>query len=281
MSKKIKIWLVVGVSLVIVGCILFGGVMTVLKWDFSKLSTNSFETKRYEISDTFKDISVSTVTADVHFVPTEDSKVAVVCYENEKIKHSVTVKNNDLVIEEIDYRKWYEYLGVNFGKREITVYLPKGEYGRVTIKNTTGDIDVAQGFVFNDAEVSVTTGDISFKSSVVGIINCKSTTGDIELTDLRCNTLTANGTTGDIKMNNVIADGKITLKLTTGDVEFKACDAAELFIKVTTGRVGGTLLSSKRFEASATTGKVEVPQSDHGGLCKVATTTGEIKISID
>lgn len=281
MSKKTKIWLIVGVSLVLVGCIIFGGVMTVLKWDFSKLSTNSFETNRYEISDTFKDISVSAVTTDINFVPTEDSKVSVVCYENKKIKYSVAVKNNSLVIEEVDYRKWYEYLGINVGKRKITVYLPKGEYGNITVKNTTGDIELPQGFTFASAEFSVTTGDVAFKASVTGDVNLKSTTGDIELTDVRCNALTANGTTGDIKMNNVIADGKITLKRTTGDVEFKACDAAELFIKVTTGHIEGTLLSSKKFEASAATGRVEVPQSEQGGLCKVTTTTGKIKISIE
>ena len=39
MKKSTKVWLLIAACLVLVGSLLFVGVMTMLKWDFSKLST--------------------------------------------------------------------------------------------------------------------------------------------------------------------------------------------------------------------------------------------------
>ena len=49
-------YLFLGIVNMLVGCIIFGGVMTVLKWDFGKLSTNKYETNTYEINEAFKQI---------------------------------------------------------------------------------------------------------------------------------------------------------------------------------------------------------------------------------
>ena len=57
-----------------------------------------------------------------------------------KVKHSVAVKENCLVIDVDDTRKWYEYIGINFGIPKITVYLPKGKYGALLVKTSTSDV---------------------------------------------------------------------------------------------------------------------------------------------
>ena len=51
MGKSVKIWLIIAASLVLIGCIAFGGVMAMLKWDFAKLSTAKYETNDYEINE--------------------------------------------------------------------------------------------------------------------------------------------------------------------------------------------------------------------------------------
>ena len=66
MSKITKMWLIIGTSLVLIGCIIFVGVMSILKWDFTKLSTGKYETNHYEITEKFKNISIITDTADVY-----------------------------------------------------------------------------------------------------------------------------------------------------------------------------------------------------------------------
>ena len=41
MSKSMKIWLIVATSLILVGGIIFGGIMMALNWDFSKISKHA------------------------------------------------------------------------------------------------------------------------------------------------------------------------------------------------------------------------------------------------
>ena len=59
MSRVVKIWLIIGAFLVLIGAIIFGGVMTTLDWDFSSLSTAKYVTNEYEISDSYKNIKVT------------------------------------------------------------------------------------------------------------------------------------------------------------------------------------------------------------------------------
>ena len=247
-------------------------------WDFKKLSTNKMQTNEYTIGESYQNISIDTITADIVFVPSDGEGTRVVCYEEEKLRHTVKVEDGTLVINGRDERKWYNQIGFHFNTPRITITIPKGEYGALTVKNTTGDVEIPQGFTFAGADISVTTGDITLASSTTGDITCKNTTGDTVLNGVRCANLTSTGTTGDLDMENVIATGDMNLKRGTGDVEFEACDAAELYIKVTTGDVEGTLLSGKIFQAKSTTGKVEVPQTTSGGICDVKATTGSIRI---
>ena len=109
MRKATKIWLIIAASLVLIGCIVFVGVMVMLKWDFAELSTSKYETNGYEINENYQSISIVTDTADITFVPSEDSKCYVECREQKNLKHSVTVQDGTLVIKLVDTRKWYEY----------------------------------------------------------------------------------------------------------------------------------------------------------------------------
>ena len=98
MSKSVKIWLIIAASLTLIGAIIFSGVMMALNWDFSKISTVKYETNGYEFNDAVcKNIKVITNTADISFVPSTYLKV--VCYEETKAKHIVTVQDDTLVIE--------------------------------------------------------------------------------------------------------------------------------------------------------------------------------------
>ena len=99
MRTRTKVWLIIAASLVLLGCLLFAGVMTTLGWDFLKLSTAKYETNTYEISETFDSISMNTDTADIAFVLSNDGNCRVECHEEEKAKHSVTVEEGTLTIK--------------------------------------------------------------------------------------------------------------------------------------------------------------------------------------
>lgn len=319
MSKKTKIWLCVATSLVLVGGIIFAGVMTVLKWDFLKLDTSKFETNMHEITEDFEGITINTKTANIEFALT-DGECKVVCYEQSKVKHSVSVENGTLTVNVNDQRKWYNYIGLNFKTPKITVYLSQGQYGALNIEDCSGDIKIAGGFGFQSIDIasktgkvdvyaSVTdtlkidlttgdtrvenlsagklqittsTGDITVKSvNCVGDIKVNVSTGDIKLTDVNCGSITSSGSsTGDISLKNVIANGILSLKTSTGDIKLNGCDALELFMTTDTGDVEGSLLSEKVFIVKTDTGDVDVPKTVAGGRCEITTDTGDIEFTI-
>ncbi len=319
MSKKTKIWLITATSLVLFGCVIFGGVMTILNWDFTKLSTVKYETDGYEINEYYKHISIVTKTADVLFVPSENSKTTVICHEPQNMKHLVTVQDGTLVIEVADTRQWYEYIGVNFGAPKITVYIPQGEVGSLLVKSSTGDVEIPKVFKFESIDISQITGSvINYASASKGIklktstgnirvetasanmldlsvstgeviarsITCDGemkvnvTTGKTNLSDIECKNFVSDGNTGEIFLKNMIAAETFYIKRSTGDVKFEGCDAAGIFVKTDTGAVSGSFLSDKVFLAESNTGRVNVPKTVTGGKCEIVTSTGDININI-
>ncbi len=318
MRKATRIWLIIAVSLVLIGCIIFGGVMSMLKWDFTKLSTSNYETNNYEINENYSNISIVTDTADIVFLPAENSKPSVVCHEQKNMKHSVTVKDDTLVIEVVDTRKWYEYIGINFGTPKITVYIPQGEYSTLLVKSDTGNVEIPKDLTFESIDISGSTGNVKNYASALENIKIKRTTGKISaenisagsldlsvstggiavsdvacegdvkinvstgktnLTDIACKSVISSGSTGDICLKNVIAAEKFSIKRSTGGVKFDGCDAAEIYVKTSTGDVKGSLLTEKVFITKTSTGDISVPKSVTGGKCEITTSTGDIKIS--
>ena len=318
MSRKTKIWLTVAAALILIGGIIFGGTMMALKWEFGKLSTVKYETNEYAIDESFKNISIITDTADIVFAASKDSECSVVCREQKNMKHSFYVKGDTLVIELTDTRKWYEYIGINFGTSEITVYLPEVEYGTLYVKENTGDIEVPGDFSFESIDISASTGDIENYASAAEHVKIKTSTGDIRvenisagaldlsvstgkvtvsdvrcegdallivstgkssLTNLTCQNFTSMGDTGKILLTNVYVEDTMLIDRSTGDVTFGNCDAGTISVKTDTGDVRGTLHSPKTFYTATSTGKVSVPKTS-GGICEITTDTGDIKIEI-
>ena len=321
MSRKTKIWLAVAASLTIIGIIVFGGAMTMLKWDFSRLSTVNYETESYEINEKFEDISVITDTADINFVLSESEKVTVVCHEEEKAKHAVAVKNGALTVELADTRKWYDHIriGITLESPKITVYLPAGEYGALSVKGKTGRAVINKEFAFESIGVELTTGEIKNYASAAGAVNLKTTkgsvltqsinasslsvtasTGSVSVKDVTCTgdvtvkvstgklnaenvsarSFASTGSTGNASLKSVIASEAFSVKRSTGTVKLDGCYAATLYIATNTGDIKGTLLSEKDFIASSDTGDVDVPGTRTGGRCELTTDTGDIVISV-
>ena len=319
MSKKAIVWLVIGCSLILIGAIIFVGVMFMIDWDIKKLSNVKYISNEYEISEEIKSISIESDTADIAFIVSDGQNSSVSCYEQSKVTHSVNVVDGVLKIELVDTRKWYEYISIGFENSKITIVLPAGEYESLYIKEHTGDINITNDFSFESIDISATTGDVSNGASSSGIMKIKVSTGNIftegvsadlldlsvstgkinaskidcagelkiqvstgkvNLADVSCESFTSKGGTGDIYLKNVLASDKLFIERSTGDVSFDGSDAAGICVKTDTGDVEGTLLSDKVFVVKTDTGKINVPSSLTGGKCEIETDTGDIKISI-
>ena len=279
MSGAKKFWLIAGSALVIIGFLMFGGIMTVLGWDFTKISTSKFKTNAYDISEEYKNIQIYTETASVVFLPSQDAKTSVVIYEQTNVEHSVEVKDGILSIKMIDMRKWYQHIGTNLSSPKITVYLPSEEYGALSVECTTGDISL-EGVMADNIELSLSTGKISLSAIRCNELKFNVSTGRSVLDDVQCKALFSEGTTGNVSLNSVIVEENLSIKRTTGSIEFLNCDAGELFIKTTTGDVKGCLLTEKIFITHTSTGQINLPPTRGGGKCEITTSTGNITVEL-
>ena len=319
MKRSVKIWLIVAVALIVSGLILFGGAMFMIGWNFDKLSTDSLETVSFTPDREFKNLSLYTTTANIKFLPSADSNVRVECRDRKNVEYNVSVDGDTLRIESTSGGKWYERIVMfQFESPSVTVYLPKTQYGALTVKENTGNIEIPKEFSFEGIDITADTGNVKNYASA-GNIRIKTTTGsikmdslsanDVELSvetgkvtvsDLRCGNnmsvkvgtgkceldgvscarFTSEGDTGKIEMKNLIATDRITVERSTGDVRFESCDAAEIFVETDTGDVTGSLLSDKIFRTDTDTGREDVPKTNTGGICEITTDTGDIKIEI-
>ena len=285
----------------------------------SGIFTSSYTTEEFVITEDFDSVLINVITAEITLAASEDNSCRLVVYSQEKVNFGATVSDGKLTVTHSDERAWYERIAFITESPEVTLYLPKAQYDTLVIDATTGDVSVPAGFTFGTVEISLTTGDIDLLSSVIGLAKVKATSGDIELEDMSaasiditlttgdvklesivcggnisvnistgetylanvtCHDLTSDGTSGSMSLVDVIASGKITAKRTTGDIIFERSDAAELQASTSTGDVTGTLLTHKIFITNATTGKIDVPETIEGGVCKISTTTGDIIIDI-
>ncbi len=290
--------IIVAVSLVIVGAVLFVGAFAALDFDFSKLNTVKYTSNTHTPEGDFDKIYIKSNTADVELLPAKDGKCKVVCQEKEAEAHKVWVENGTLRIE-VSKAKWYNKISfISIGTEKISVYLPEAEYASLTVITDTGDISLPKTFIFATVKLESDTGDISCSvasenlviktdtgdvklSGDAGKIHIETDTGDITLNGVLGISLEFESDTGDVLLKNSILEGKLEAETNTGDIEFDRFDAKEIFVETDTGDVEGSLLSHKIFFVETDTGDVDVPKSVSGGRCEIETDTGDVEIRIN
>ena len=287
--KKI-IW----IPLLVGGVLLAGGV-TLVACNIPKASPveTPYDFAGKEINTISMDLSIS----DVSFKVGESAKV--VCKESEKWHHEVKLNEESkaLSINFSMQKKWYEFNDLFQPKYAVEVYLPAGNYESLNIKHSTGDVNVASGFVFSAFEIEGSTGDVDVKTEVTNKLHIKQSTGDVSLCDskaseldlevttgkltlsnvavtgdvklkastgktninkLTCNNLTVSGSTGDINIKDTLVAGKADIKASTGDIKLEDFDASEVYIKTSTGDIEATFLTIKNVEADSDTSKPKI-----------------------
>ena len=246
--KKTIIWIAITFCLLLVASAVL----------YSLSITVKLETNEYEIKETFENIKILTDTADINFVLSENLNTLIICEEHKNIKHSVNVKENTLLVEVNDNRKWYEHIGISTSK--ITIYLPKNEYDELITESDTGNIRI--------------------KSINANKLDLSTDTGNLKIVNIKCKNLFSTSDTGNILLENVIAEEKFKIETDSGNVKFKDSDASDIFVKTDTGNVTGNLLTDKVIFAESETGDIDVPKVMADEKCEIITETGDIKITI-
>ena len=317
--RKSGKWIITAIVLLVTGIVICGVSFGVLGFDLGKLSTVTYVTNTYDVSEKFQNISIDGDTENIVFVFSEEGKCRVVCFEEENDLHTVRVEDQTLTIEKKDRKGFWWNVSIATESPSITVYLPEKVYKELSIESDTGDVEIPKEFSFDTIDVNLDTGDMSCLASAEGDIRVRTDTGHITIADVtaagmllssdtgkmelsdvkisgdleiqehtgkvvlenvKCRNFTSDGDTGSLVMTNVTASGEFNLERNTGDIEFHGCDAETIYVETDTGDVTGTLLTDKVFITETDTGSVDVPKSVSGGRCEISTDTGDIRIEI-
>lgn len=194
-----------------------------------------YETNTYEVGKAFSDISMTTDTADIIFALSDDGKCKVECYEKENAKHSVTVENDVLVVR--INKSWYDYIGYDFGSSKITVYLPKTEYNALFIDESTGNVEIPKDYLFDNVDISLSTGDVNFCASVSRLAKIKAITGNICVENTSAGALELSVTTGKVTVSGVTCRDNITVDVVTGSAYLTDSSCRSVISSVITGSI--------------------------------------------
>ncbi len=239
--RKWVVWNLIGLALCVIGIAIMMKTLIGVGFDVDAFSNESYVTNTYDLEDSFSDLVVLGNAENVILIPSKDSVCHITLLEEEKALHQVSVENDTLTIRSRNDKEWYEHVWFLTQRPSITIALPKKVYEKMMIETNVGDV---------------------------------------ELTELSCKELFVTKNTGDVTLERVIASEGLYVKNDTGDIEFEECDAAIISMETATGDMEGTLLTGKQFDAKTSTGKIDVPESSDGGMCKLRTNTGSIQVTI-
>lgn len=281
MKKSVKVLLILAAIFVVSGLTAFIGVAASYNVDMTKLSTEKYETNTYEITEEFTNINVTVEMINITVMKSETETASVVCMESKKIKYDVSVSNGVLVVEVDNNRRWYDFsfesVKINSHTGDVSLTSSSDE---ANIKLSTGNIKL-ENINIDNASLVTATGNHYLKNVVAtNNVFIESSTGTITLNNVDCKNLTAITDTGRVKLTDVIATGRFEISTETGGVTLEDSDASEMNIETSTGSVKGTILTPKIFMARSDTGKINVPETTTGGICRIRTSTGNISITI-
>lgn len=299
MNKTKRILIIISVAAVILGCIIGTCGLAAIDFDFTKLNTVNYSTNIYTFEEDFNNINIYASSANISFKLSNDNKCNVEIIDDEKISYNTNVQNNTLNIEYNDDENFhFFYFGINFSSPKITVSLPKRDYEKLNIKSSSGSINIPDNFIFSNADIISTSGDITYfadtsydliakstsgdvsienihsqninASSTSGDINifssnisdhleANSTSGDVFLSDISSFSISAECISGDVMLKNVMTADDINAETTSGDIDIINSDANNLYLSSTSGDISGSLISDKIFITDTNSGDIVVP----------------------
>ena len=271
-----QIIIIVSVVLIVLG-IIFGGIGLAIS---GGLSTGSKTVNTYTVEEDFESISIKADTGDILVKPSEDGTCRVDCRESKKEFYTIENKNGELSIEYHDTRKWYEYIQFSFNFEEIpdvVLYLPGQSYKNLAIDASTSDIELSRGIEFENASISISTGDLESYAKVSDSFTASVSTGNIEIEGADSKAIKVTATTGDVSVENIKDSSELSVQTNTGDIEISDIETGMLKLESTTGDQEIENISCESLNSIADTGERAFENIKAIGEVSVLSDTGEVR----
>ena len=276
--KKSSPAIILGLSLLIAGIGIMLAAIIAVDFDFDNFVTDSYETVTHTVNSDFENIVIATQIHNINLAPSEDGVCKVVGSASDNIKIEVECDGYYLNIKTVDDRKWYNFIGINIGSAELTLYLPESEYTSLTVASDTGHIVIPESFGFTGASMATSTGAISFRASIEQELALASDTGSISVSKQKLSMITVETSTGGITLENIEAENHVSVKASTGRIELHEIKCNSLNAETSTGSITlKNVIAENEVKIKASTGRVTLTSSLSDSL-SVETSTGDVKL---
>ncbi len=152
--------------------------------------------------------------------------------------------------------------------------------GNCFIENENGNITV-RSLQCDYVDVKNKSGEISLTGSdIKGALNIKNGSGEFNAENVECENLTAESDSGDLYLKNFLSRVAVTVKENSGNVKIRKSDANAFIIDSKSGDVDAEFVSPKIYTVESKSGSVNIPESLSGGMCKINTDSGDIRVRI-
>lgn len=244
MKKSVKTALIVSVTLILSGLVILFAVLWSLSFDLSKLDYTAYNNVEYKVSVydvdyDFTDVYIDETSLDINFELTSEEKAYVRVMAQDNLKHQVYVENEKLIIKRADNTSINSVWGINIATQApcITVYLPKKNFGTLTIKTTSGDIFIYENknFSFENCEISANSGDIDVLGCVTDSLAVSNTSGKIDVGFGSIKNVTLSTNSGDVYLQKLSDSEDISVKTTSGDTCISLVTCDNLYVESNSG----------------------------------------------
>ena len=262
MKKSKKILLIISVV-----CIFIGASMTLGAWlvlhnnAADAIAGLEFEEKTHVITDSFTKININTINSSIELLPSPDGVCRIVCNDNEKLYHRISVAGSQLNINQHDDWQWYEMLYGLFREDNLSlrVYLPESEYLLLHAHSSSGDITIAPDFRFQT-------------------VNTYTKSGNTEASALYAENLTISSVSGDLLLRELEAMNDVYLESISGFIQIERLSAVNVTTHASGGRTVLENITSDYLRATAVSGDIHMAGSAFGSTTYFETSSGSIEI---
>lgn len=263
MKKHIKILIISSVVSIFIGASMMLGAWLVLRSNAADMVAGlEFEEKTLTLTEPFTKININTLNSSIELLPSPDGVCRIVCSDNEKLYHQISVSGSQLNINQNADWQWYEMLNGLFQKDSLSlrVYLPEAEYMLLHAYSGSGDITIAPDFRFQT-------------------VNTYTKRGNTEATALYAENLTICSVSGDLILRELAAANDIYLESISGFMQIEKLSAVNVTTHASGGRTVLENIASDYLRATTVSGDIHMTGSSFRNTTYFETGSGSIAIA--
>ncbi|MDE7395612.1 MAG: DUF4097 domain-containing protein [Clostridiales bacterium] len=318
---KIKGFILTGLTVAVLGFIVFAVAMSNLDWKFS--INGNYEQKAYTVEGEEALPAALELRADYADVTVERGEETKIEYDDSnKLGYAFSVSDGKLTVTQTQKRSFFRLWLFRDKKPKIKVTVSsdcaaavvkvqngtltvsdesfkaltvENKNGKIVLKsvdadsatvvNVNGDIEM-DGFVCRgDLSVTNKNGDIGIRnSSVDGALGVVDKNGDVVITQTSCPTVNVNNGNGDIRLTEIAA-GKLIATAHNGDIKGNKIDCPDIYAKNHNGDTKFSVVGSAAdyvIVTKCSNGDVHAPQSGSGEKrIELINRNGDIDLSFE